>query len=424
MRRLPMVWFLAAASLCCGQDPFERVLQLSRIRHKMADALNHMPDYTCLGTTERAQQRPRDRGLKLVDTIRYEIAHTGDKELWAWPGAASFEDTPITSMVQSGSFGFGDFVLHARSVFVGGYANMKFAGPEQVDGRPALRWDYDVPKFGSGWQIQAVQSYAVAAMTGSFWVDSETLDVLRLEIHAAELPSDFPIIEVINTINYARTKTGASFIQLPQSAVLVVRERNGELRQNTTEFSHCRQYSGQSTISFDTNPTDKVAVAETATIQEIALPAGLRFRIKLLSAIDSKKAAVGDLLEGIVEDDVFQKKNLIVPKGAHVTGRIRRVEKQSDGSYFTVGIELDDITYPGHHARFFGSLNGVEPEPTGLQWYLGSYRKDTRGVGVISTTIAGSVHLPDLPGVGTFFILGSSFRIPHGTILIWETKSL
>jgi hypothetical protein len=99
------------------------------------------------------------------------------------------------------------------------------------------------------------------------------------------------------------------------------------------------------------------------------------------------------------------------------------MEKQNDGSYFTVGIELSDISYPGHRARFFGSLNGVEPPPPGLQWFLPSYRRESGGLGIRSTTTIGSVHLPDLAGVGLFFMMGSGFTIPQGTILIWETKS-
>ncbi|HEV2689679.1 MAG TPA: hypothetical protein VGV35_14045 [Bryobacteraceae bacterium] len=425
MRRWPIVWFIAAAPFCCAQDPFDRVLQLSRIRHKMADALNRMPDYTCLVTIEREVQTPKDRGFKPVDTIRFEIAHAGDRELWAWPGATSFQDTPMTSMIPNGAFGIGDFALHARNIFVGGYSNMRFAGPVKLDGRPALRWDYDIPTFGSGWRIVFGQRAAVAGMSGSFWVDSESLDVLRLDMHAENLPSDFPMTSAVNTIHYARTKTGASFVQLPQSAVLLIRHDTGELRRNTTEFSHCRQYAGQSSISFDAKLPSSAGAMETPKIQEVELPAGLRVRIKLTSAIESSKAAVGDLVEGIVESDVSQNGNLFVPKGAAVTGRIRRVEKQNEGPYFTVGIEIDDIAYPEHHARFFGSLMALDPEPPGFEWFLGGERTE-----VVTqqdrVAIAGkrSVRPQDLPGVGTFFLRGSSFRIRAGTVLVWETRSL
>src|SRR5450755_1969701 len=54
------------------------------------------------------------------------------------------------------------------------------------------------------------------------------------------------------------------------------------------------------------------------------------------------------------------------------TGRIRRMEKRVEEPQFVVGIEFDDVSYPGNHARFFASLIAVDPVPPGFRWFLGS----------------------------------------------------
>ena len=94
-----------------------------------------------------------------------------------------------------------------------------------------------------------------------------------------------------------------------------------------------------------------------------------------------------------------------------------------------LGIEFDEIAYAGHHARFFGSLIQLDPEPPGFQCFLGSDRTENgvrfpNGQGVTSVIVQKSVHIQNAPGVGTFFLLGSTFRIPKGTVMVWDTQPL
>ena len=420
--RIRWCCFLLTATFCCAQDPWDRVLQLARVRQKMVDALTRTPDYTCLATTQRAARNSKSRNFKNIDTLRFEIAHAGSKELWAWPGAAQFQETPLTTMIQNDAISLGDFALYARSVFVDGNGRVKFAGPEQLAGHGALRWNYDTPQIFSKWQVSSGKRSAIAGASGSFWADPATLDVLRLEMRATDLPWDFPLTEVVETIDYARTRIGDTLAQLPQSVVLLLKHRNEAVSRNATEFSHCKQYSSQATISFDARPADG-AVVEQPKIEEVSLPAALTCRIRLESTIESGKSLVGDLVSGTLEKDVIKNGVLVLPKGSLATGRLRRVEKHEEGPHFIVGIEFDEITYSGHHARFFGSLSGLQPEPAGFQWFLGSDRSETVARGGTSIVITKGIHLADVPGVGTFFMLGSNFRIPKGTILDWETRS-
>src|SRR5579864_5866526 len=219
MRRA-LISILLAAATCAAQESFERVLQLAHTRQKMAQVLTHLPDYTCVVTTQRVALGYKEHSTRVVDTLRYEIAHFGGKELWAWPGASKFQDTPLTSMVQNGAIGEGDFALHARTVFMDGNANVKFGGEQDLEGRRALKWDFTVPVFASGWRIVSQGWSVVAGASGSFWADANTLDVLRLEIRTEGLPFNFPLIGAKQTIDYAQTRIGAGSALLPQTALL------------------------------------------------------------------------------------------------------------------------------------------------------------------------------------------------------------
>ena len=422
MRRVISSILLAAAA-CTAQEPFEHVLQLAHTRQKMAQVLTHLPDYTCVATTQRIALGSKEHSARITDTLRYEIAHFGGKELWAWPGAAKFQDTPLTSMVQHGAIGEGDFALHARTVFVDGNANVKFAGEQDLEGRRALRWDFTIPVFASGWTIISKGRSVVAGASGSFWADANTLDLLRLEIRTEDLPFGFPLSSAAQTIDYALTRIGSGDVLLPQTALLAMERADGERRSNVTEYSHCRQYSGEAQISFGTAPESSAKVAAPVKPTEVSLSPGLTVRVKLKSPIDSKTAVVGDALEATIADDVNNRGDVLIPKGALLSGRIRRLEKRDDGTqYFIVGIEFDDLEFPGHHARFFGSLKSVSAEAVEIESFMGAGRTTTVQQNSINESRVGSFHLADVPGIATFFVKGASFRLREGTQMVWETR--
>src|SRR5258706_11226097 len=133
MRRV-IIPILLACTAAVAQDDFDRVLQLARTRQKMTQSLTHLPDYTCVATAQRSVQKAGRTDFKLIDTLRYEIAHAGGVELWSWPGASKFEDKPLIAMISSGSISQGEFSMHARGVFTGGDAQNKIARAEDKTG--------------------------------------------------------------------------------------------------------------------------------------------------------------------------------------------------------------------------------------------------------------------------------------------------
>lgn len=403
-----------------------RVLQLAELKRNIKTRLARLPNYTCLETIERSRRKNAQQAFRYLDTVRVEVAAVKNREIYAWPGDKEFGDRDITEIIGAGTVASGSFADDIRSIFVNNASTIVWHGEEQRSGRRMLRWDYRIPYNLSGWIVRTAAASGRVAAAGSFWVDAETLDLLRIETNAAEIPPDLPIAAVTNTMGYARVRIGSADLLLPQSAELILTMVTGEENRNRIEFSHCREFGANSMLTFE--PPSTVAPASAAPVNEISLPPGLRLPVHLANAIDSENAAVGDAISAIVESRVEQKGAVPIPKGAMLHGRIRRFERSTTPTdHYIVGLEFTDLEFPGYHARFFGDMESVDTLQD-LQWILTTSRSKTIELGIrggIMTTSETAVYraIP-IPGVSTFFMGAAKFHLPEGLHMTWRTVSV
>ena len=79
-------------------------------------------------------------------------------------------------------------------VFSGDAATFKYSGSCRKDGHKTFRYDFRVPQASSRLLVSGGNSVdAVVGYHGSFWVDSETLDMVRLEWKTDHIPSSVGI---------------------------------------------------------------------------------------------------------------------------------------------------------------------------------------------------------------------------------------
>ncbi len=126
----------------------------------------------------------------------------------------------------------GEFTGHARSVFLDGAAVFRYAGADTIDGHAALRWNYTITALASGWILTYNGRGIKVASTGSFWAHPESLDVLRLEVNADKIETDFPIAATRLSISYARLQLRQKSVSIPQSSDLLVTDADGTLQRN------------------------------------------------------------------------------------------------------------------------------------------------------------------------------------------------
>jgi hypothetical protein len=436
---------LGAGSQDSGLPP--GILLLSRVKRHVKQELEHLPEYTCLETVQRfgvtaANTREKPKAgkkeqpatkfqLDRIDTVRLEILYSGNKELYSSPGGSHFREENLGSFVVGGMIGDGLFASHLHTIFVSETAIYTYRGEETVTHdrgwAQAVKYDYRVPQNHSGWSINVPGAKAIVGSKGSFWVDPETQDVLRVEIHADEIPPELRVEEASIILNYGRMRIGENEIMLPQTAEMHMLLANGTESSNEFDFTHCRSYHAERSISFETAdaPVPKpgadaptvgtgLAIEDTGTV-----PAGLLVPVTLATAVDIQ-STVGTLLQGRVSNNVDYQGKTLIPEGSTVRGRIRRLEHVADaGGYFVAGLEFTEVQTDSGLLRFYADLLTASGAP-GLEWTISNPNSRSAGFG---ESVLEVIRVTNLPGVGSFFIKGSTFALPAGFRMQWRTRA-
>lgn len=235
-----------------AQDLPAWVLELSRVKRHARESFEHIPNYVCQETIDRFVKHPHAGSFEKLDTLHFEVASVGGRELLAAAGASRFDDVDPSYYIQEGSIGSGSFSGLVLNLFVHDNALIGHAREAQLQSRAALAYDFEMTAFNSGYQLKSSGASATVGLRGTFWVDKESLDLLQIEEHAVGIPYDLGMSDVDTAITFAPARIGSSVVLLPQSAETVIKERQDGENKNVTRFSGCREYTSESVIHFDT----------------------------------------------------------------------------------------------------------------------------------------------------------------------------
>jgi hypothetical protein len=398
------MWRLAALPLAClavaqdtGQSDDEL---LAKIKLHMMDILTHQPNYTCLETVERSLRDASTRKYRLEDILRLEVALVDGKEMFAWPGSKQFEDKDFRTMVPTGTFGTGDFALHERAILGSRAAEFEARGEQNLDGRPAVRYDFRVSRARSGYRIHTRDAEAILGYYGSFYVDPGSLDLIRLEIASDDLPPQLKLKSVTDRMDYERAQIGNGDFLLPESSEIVLVDVNGVESRNRLKFTGCHQFTGQSVLKFE--EPDPAGAFEPAQKAELELPPNLGLSLSLLDPIDTQTAATGDPVRAQLSSDLKVKGKVLLPKGAAASGRISRLERHDN--FTLLGLIFTDVESSSVHATLqleWERLVGVDTAPPNRAWTMSS---------------------PPLPHEGLAALKSGRVRVMRGTLTFWRTS--
>ena len=404
------IWSLLLLVRAAGQPLAPEILLLARIKQHMAQVLTRQPNYTCLETIERSTRSGRGRKFQLVDALHLEVAVVDGKELFSWPGEREFKERDLRELAPTGAIGNGSFALHARSVFMSGTPLITYKGEEVIDGRAVARFDYTVPQFRSGYRITVGPHSGITGYRGSFWNDLETLDVMRLDVEAVDLPPVLPLRAARDSMQYERVAIGESTFLLPRSSEMVMEDFQGGASRNVIHFSRCRQYAGESTLSFAEVPEGEAAPVPLA--EAISLPAGLLVELELLTPLKFPGNAIGDEVEARVTRDSKAKKQVWIPKGAMLKGNVALLERRKDfrgQERVLVALQWREISFDGKVGPFEGQLEEGGAIPVSDFSTRGIYQKPSQR------------ELPMLPHRDVFYVRKDSLDLPRGLPLNWRT---
>ncbi len=433
MRRLMffIAGFLSAGAVSAQELP-PGALLLSRVKSHLNEELRRLTTISCVETVHREEQPPRGK-MRPLDTVRLEVLTNGQKELYASPEGRKFSEREPMSYVGSGMLGNGLFGLYLGEIVLNAYGSSQYKGEEVTGTRRLARYDYQISVMWSGQTVDVPGGSGRVGLHGSYLVDPENYDPVRLELQADNIPPTLPVTEFTTRIDYGRTVLNDNLTALlPETADLRLVLESGEVSHNVVDFTHCRVFGAESTINFDAPDSPEQAPGfGTASVDQTlrSLPGGLQVAVKLNSRI-SGEMAVGTLIEGVVAGDVKEKRTVAIPAGSVVRGRIRRMERYSDPfPYFIVGLEFTEVEAEGIRYIFYADLVAIDPAP-GVELRLSTQNTTTIEAdsplsgGLSTRRTMESLSLYSLPGVAAFFYKGEKLDLPQNFRTVWKTRPL
>lgn len=246
-----------------GEDPDAL---LSRIRDKVSEYVSKLPNYTCHEVIDRFGRSMNSGALTHLDTVELEVAFVGRRELFARTPDAKFEDQSITKIISSGTIGNGSFGAHAAAVFSGNTATFKYVGLSKKEGHSTYRYDFVVPQEKSQFLVRHQPSEGIVGYKGSFWVDSETLDLVRLELKVDHIPAYIGVSRIEETMQYKPLRIRDTDFLLPYKSELAAVEGSGFYYVNMIKLDRCQEFTGESVVTFG-RPTEAPSAERAAPNQ-------------------------------------------------------------------------------------------------------------------------------------------------------------
>jgi hypothetical protein len=434
-RRFTFLSFLLLATSAVSQSAEPRTDStplFQKVRTRLLTDVNRLPRYTCLQNIQRHfyhvrfQEQEKEACTAIIrkygarkhelpltswDRLRLDVTIGDAREIHSWPGVSEFNENEIRKLVGGGPFGGGDFGPFISAIF-GGNAKVKFQGVRIVEGRQLFEYTYEIASQSSQYHVETLSGPVVTAYGGSFFLDPQTTDIVRLTVSTAELPEITGACQALSEVDYGRMTIHGHEVLVPHETRLRMIDRDGKEALGITSYSSCHEYTSQTALRFDvpvsgpegssTQQSEPVMRAPLAN----RLPTGLRFTCRIVTPIDSDASAAGDPLEGILRSPIRDRTGIVLaPVGSHIRGRLVRLAEYKESlDYFEIGVRLESIQVHGAELRVSAALAHPEASPEHP---------------VVTNAFEG-IHLqsPDLPSalpfdVGAFFFTRAHLRLNH-----------
>ncbi|HWC95564.1 MAG TPA: hypothetical protein VG456_02410 [Candidatus Sulfopaludibacter sp.] len=296
------------------------------------------------------------RLLESTDRVRLEVTLSDGRELHSWPGATRFDTRNVDELIRDGPVSTGSFGGDLAGIFGGAGVSFRYLGPQTVDGKTLFEYHYQVPVEASRFQIKVSGAWVPAPYEGEFRIDPQTFQLDSMTLRTNQLPAAAAFCAASTALAYQYARVGETEILLPRQSQLDIDLKSGRETRNLTTFSSCREYQAESEIVFESAPEPGAKVAQAAPRPRVALPIGLPVLLALTAPIDTATASAGDAVSAKLVKPVRRlgTNEELIPAGATVHGRIRRVERHLLPSpYFLVAIAFNRVDVQGTLSPFF-----------------------------------------------------------------------
>jgi len=207
-----------------------------------------LPNFVCQEFMSRYIQRGREE-KKLLDLVSAEIIYEDGHESYR---NVKLNNHPTEKPLQEidGSWSTGEFasilldLLHPAT-----NAQFRSGGTTTISGLNAHVYNFQVQRENSHWTLHDGSLDVAAAYQGSVWIDPNTARVLRIEMQARNLPSDFRMDQVETAVDYSYVTIGEKTVLLPVHAETLGCERGTSYcSHNTIDFRNYHQFKADTRI--------------------------------------------------------------------------------------------------------------------------------------------------------------------------------
>ena len=178
-----------------------------------------------------------------LDQVSAEIVFEDGQESYR---NVKINDRPTDTSLEeiSGSWSTGEFASTLLSLFSADTnARFRSGGASSISGFSAQVYDFEVPRENSRWTLRVDSQTLVPAYEGSVWVDPSTARVLRIEMQARNIPSDFPMDTIESAVDYSYVMIGGTSFLLPVHAESLGCERGTSYcSHNIIDFRNYHEY--------------------------------------------------------------------------------------------------------------------------------------------------------------------------------------
>ena len=195
-------------------SPSESLIE--RAREAAFEFSEKLPNFICEEFMSRFTQRGRQEEMPL-DVVSAEIIYRDSLESYR---NVKINDRPTDKDLQEigGSWSTGEFASTLLELFDPHTdALFRSGGASLISGLTAQIYDFQVRSENSHWKVQS-ESRMAPAYEGSVWVDPKTARVLRIEMQARNMPSDFPMDTVESAVDYSYVMISGKSFLLPVHA--------------------------------------------------------------------------------------------------------------------------------------------------------------------------------------------------------------
>jgi hypothetical protein len=217
---------------------------IDRARVAALQFSRQLPNFICQEFMARFTQQ--GRGEKVPqDIVSAEIIYEDGNESYR---NVKINNRPTNKQLKDidGAWSTGEFASALLDLFdPASKARFSAGRASAASGLAAQAYDFQVQAANSNWRLSIGSQTVVSDYTGTIWVDPNTARVLRIEMQARNIPSDFPIDMVESAIDYSYVMIEGKSFLLPVHAESLGCQRGSSFcSHNIIDFRNYHEFKG------------------------------------------------------------------------------------------------------------------------------------------------------------------------------------